>query len=516
MNWYVISGSDHLGPFTEDVLYQLYEADDIKEETLIWQEGMEKPISYGALFIEDEDNASEEVASTDDSIPPDLPPDLPNDLPPPPPSQDENEKVKENENFRAPTTKVITSVDEIRENLKRKQAQKSESPKIEKTEENVLHANFAKKDLELEDFEEDEIDDGENVIIVDDVYDEDIEEDPVSTLDIIKKYALKIGSALIGLFIILYLILYYKNYSGNFSRPQKMGLTDYNSLTYVAENTSSENQFGFSIAKDKSKIWVVTNNPYVGRVVLKMKSLKGKVLTAKDIEFSSSSVLKGKVAEFSEFEFQKGQKIVDGYYEIEVLTPTKLEVPMVAKLFPKKNRQFRFIDQKLISGMNTSEFDSVLNKFNKNKAKNDTVFWEDLSQKYRTLMAITQQIKDSVNNIFQLNPDNWESNVREYEQTYLRKYGTYFTNFVVENEQAYEKYEKRNFSNKVEVISHYTRLSKIARHVGEQSATSLIKLKNFKEYQDETQRRLLKNSIIFPLERIIIDCKEKIDFIQTK
>jgi hypothetical protein len=118
MNWYVISGSDHLGPFTEDVLYQLYEADDIKEETLIWQEGMEKPISYGALFIEDEDNASEEVASTDDSIPPDLPPDLPNDLPPPPPSQDENEKDKENENFRAPTTKVITSVDEIRENLK--------------------------------------------------------------------------------------------------------------------------------------------------------------------------------------------------------------------------------------------------------------------------------------------------------------------------------------------------------------------------------------------------------------
>jgi hypothetical protein len=520
MNWYVISGSDHLGPFTEDVLYQLYEADDINEETPIWQEGMDKPVSYGSLFLKEPEEENL------DEIPEDLPPDLP-PLPPTPPTS-------EDKNYRAPTTKVITSVDEIKENLRRKQElndhQEKSEVKIEKTEENVLHADFTKKDVHKDD--KSYLEERENVIIVEEnindseddeiqvdeiEIDEDFEaEDPILSLKNFKKMALKIVSVIVGLFIVLYLILYYQNYSGNFSRPQKMSLTDYNELTYVAENTSKENKFGFSIAQDKSKIWVVTNNPYVGRVVLKMKSLKGRVLTAKDIEFSSSSILKGKIAEFSEFEFQKGQKIVDGYYEIEVLTPTKLEVPMVAKLFPEKNRQFRFIDQKLISGMKTSEFDSMINKFNKSKAQNDTVFWEELSQKYRTLMAITEQIKDSIFNIFQLNPDNWESNVREYEQTYLRKYGTYFTNFVVENEMAYEKYEKKNFSNKVEVISHYTRLSKIAREVGQQSATALMKLKNFKGYQDEEERRKLKNSIVFPLQRIIVDCKEKIEFIQTK
>jgi hypothetical protein len=505
MNWYVISGPDHLGPFTEDVLAQLYEASDVKEQTMIWREGMKEPVTYESVFLK------EEESSEDNIEPPNLPPDLPEFS-----TIDTDEsKVK-----REPTTKVITSVDEIRENLARKKAKSLESTKIERVEENVLHADFSARDDEEDDALNEEKNDSENVIIVDNLDEEEWQEKTdiksFFTMDNLKQYSFKIAGSFFALFALLYIILYYRTYSGNFSRPAKMSLTDYNNLSYIAENASSKNEFGFSIAKDKSKIWVVTNNPYVGRVVLKMKSLKGKVLTSKDIELTSSAVLKGKVAEFANFEFQKGQKIIDGYYEIEVLTPTKLEIPMVAKLFPKKNRQFRFIDQKLISGMNTSEFDSVLSKFNNKKAKNDTVFWEELSQKYRTLMAITQQIKDSISNIFFLNPDNWESNVQEYEQTYLRKYGTYFTNFVVENEQAYESYEKRSFTNKVEVISHYTRLSKIAKEVGQQSATALMRLKNFKGYQDENQRRQLKNSILFPLQRIIIDCQEKIDFIQTK
>lgn len=166
--------------------------------------------------------------------------------------------------------------------------------------------------------------------------------------------------------------------------------------------------------------------------------------------------------------------------------------------------------------MKGAEFNKTLDKFLKSQAQNDIYFWEELSQKYRTIKAITTQIKDSINNIFELNKDNWDNNVREYEQIYLRKYGTYFTNFVIENEEAYARYKKQDFSNKVEVISHYNRLNSIAKDIGKVSVEALSRLKKFQNTSNPKEVEKLKSFILQPLDRIIQDSEEKINFIQSK
>lgn len=512
INWYVISGEDHLGPFSEDVLRHLFEANDINTDTLVWKEGMDNPISYSNLQARFQNNVPTNDESRDG--PPDSPPDLPkgdlekkqlstskrkvinvSDLPPLPGSEEDHQDnitKEEKKSFVSPEISFDSSNDtELEEDLK----------KIQEERDNILRPDFGKED--------------ENVIVIEDEGEyEDLSEGFFSYS--FRKALRNLVLVLVVFILGSYGYIYYKNYSGSFARPAKMSLNDYREVQAIAKNTNRSNVFTFRISDDKSKIWLVTNNPYIGRVVLKMKSLNGKILSSKDIELSSTSNLKGKIAEFSQFEFQKGQNLVDGFYEIEVLTPTKLEIPFIAKFFPERKRQFRFIDQVLISSMNPSEFDRILNDFNTSRAKNDIVFWEELSQKYRTLKAITVQIRDSIKNIFDLNRSDWIENVQSFEQTYLTKFGTYFTNFVVENEQAYDKYNKQDFTNKTEVISHYTRLSRLAKDVGRISINSLNSLKRFKDINDDQKMLSLERITTKPFNDIIRDCDEKIKFIQTK
>lgn len=511
MNWYVINGEDHLGPFSEDVLRQLYEANDIEDSTLVWQEGMDNPVEYQILFkAKDEileqsnlESESDEESDLPSNPSPDLPPDLP-----PLPIDEENkeESKKETKKEGLGEVKKVEAIDpsDFLERDRKQSEVDSDLAEIRKEQDNVLRANFGKPEEE-----------NKGVIIIEDEVEYTDESRGPFSLNFVKTLRNFILVSII-LFAGSYAYMYYKNYSGSFDRPSKMSITDFQKLQNIAKNTNRENQFAFSISEDKTKIWLVTNNPYVGRVVLKMKSLTGKVLSSKDIELSSISMLRGKIAEFDQFEFQNGQNVVDGYYEIEVLTPTKLEIPFIAKFFPEKKRQFRFIDQVLISNMKDSEFDRELNSFNNSRAQNDVVFWEELSQKYRTLKAITTQIRDSLKNIFDLNRNNWLENVKAFEQSYMNRYGSYFTNFVVDNEQAYEKYKRQDFTNKTEVISHYVRLSRIAREVGNISMNAMGNLKRFKDIDDKDKMQSLERLVTTPFNRIIQDCDEKINFIQTK
>ena len=51
INWFVIHNSEHLGPFSEEVLHQLFSEGDIEQKTLIWKEGMDESISYEEAFL---------------------------------------------------------------------------------------------------------------------------------------------------------------------------------------------------------------------------------------------------------------------------------------------------------------------------------------------------------------------------------------------------------------------------------------------------------------------------------
>ena len=89
MEWFLINQNEHLGPFKEEILHDLFQEGEILKDSLVWREGWTDAKSYEDVFLLDENQKSftpisESIESVydkepeaniikDDELPPDLP-----------------------------------------------------------------------------------------------------------------------------------------------------------------------------------------------------------------------------------------------------------------------------------------------------------------------------------------------------------------------------------------------------------------------------------------------------------
>ncbi|MEX0798010.1 MAG: DUF4339 domain-containing protein [Bacteriovoracaceae bacterium] len=456
MNWFVINENEHLGPFEEEVLKQLFKSGDLKGGALVWKEGMSDPKPFSEVFLKQdakkdtnenldknlEQGLDEEDEDDEDELPPELPP----------------------------------------EALK---------PRPEKKE----RAKSSAREVKLE------------------VYEEDKQNKQKQSFWSTLKFALA-SVGIIG--IVGFSWMYYSTHFKTFSRPSKMGYNDFERLKQASVFRGDKTNLAFSLAKDKSKVWMATNVPYTGEVVLKLSSVPDKILANDSVVLTAKGELKGRLAEFDSFEFERGQRIIEGWYQVEAVTPRRLEVPIAAKLLSSRNRQFRYIDEILLTTMEKSAFDQALKQFALKQNQNDSVFWEELKQKYETIKAMAGQIHASMKMIFQSNGRDWSQRVDMFEQEYTQNYGAFFTNFVIENEKAYEDLKEKDFNDKLEVISNYTRLTRLAKQVGLATMDSLDELRRLKEPEGPANRNALRKKIDARFEKMLEIAEEKLRLMQTK
>ena len=474
MEWFLITDSEHLGPFSEDVMQQLFESGDVDENSLIWKEGWVDAKTYQEVFL-NEPETIEEESEVDHSVSEeaqvldeekksenDTPPDLP-----PMPSESGLDSDIEFESKVAEIKDVVST--------------------------------------HLDNDGENEDDDDEEVIDLEE-YDFDFQKSEKNLLGKIKYVSI----ALIVIACIVPVGLYFKDISNVFSRPQSMSLGDYKRLTETATLSSKKLKFEFSLALDKRTLWISTNLPLEGEVFLKFKSKPGMVL-GNDVELKARGILKRRLIELSEFQFIKGNKFADGVYDIEIFTVEKLDIPFYYIFFDPWEKEFRYLDQVTITSLHPREFSRQMKILSKKKEDNKTAYWSELIEKYRTVKTMTTQIKDAVNTIFTGNREQWERLVNRFETEYKNKYGVFFTSFVTTNEISYEKLINKEFDDKYEVISSYSKLTKIAKDVGSESMLILQNLESFDplvKTEDEVEDFREKN--ISKLDKIIQECEIKI------
>ena len=203
-----------------------------------------------------------------------------------------------------------------------------------------------------------------------------------------------------------------------------------------------------------------------------------------------------------------------GYYEIELYTPSRLEKPIFNFLNGFKT-QFQFFQKVLISTMKPEEFEKALATYSSKKKYNETQFWSELKQKYQTLKMITLQIQDGVRDVFDGSGSNVEK-INLFETQYKNKYGNFFTNFIITNEKSYENLVQKNFPDKVDIISNYTRLSKLARSIGIESVGVMEKLHQFKDWNNPSAVKGLRKESIERFQKIIDICEHKLGIIQVE
>ena len=51
MEWFLIKQNEHYGPFSEEALHEMFSRGEVREDSLIWSEGLKFPQTYFDSFL---------------------------------------------------------------------------------------------------------------------------------------------------------------------------------------------------------------------------------------------------------------------------------------------------------------------------------------------------------------------------------------------------------------------------------------------------------------------------------
>lgn len=202
------------------------------------------------------------------------------------------------------------------------------------------------------------------------------------------------------------------------------------------------------LPSDHSHIWLVTSSFQSCQVEATFHSLPGKLLAHQDekVSFKSQGILTDHVVEFSSFDFSSGSKIVPGMYEMDVKAHDcswEGFLPKLMNKFASPASDYMARTKVVLFSKGPQEYNRILEKLLKQKMEKDLLsqsredmFWQDLQQKLQTLEAITLQIEQHILDF--LDKGHFKEDLKPMVDDYTRKFGSFLTNFVVENEKYFK------------------------------------------------------------------------------
>lgn len=207
------------------------------------------------------------------------------------------------------------------------------------------------------------------------------------------------------------------------------------------------------VPDDHTHIWLVTSGFQNCHVEANFQSLKDKMLSLKDetVSFKTKGELKGHLVEFSSFDFTNGNKIIPGLYEMDVRA-SNCEwdgfIPKLMNGFAGPDKSYMARTRVILFSKGAEEFNRILDKLLKKKIEvvrkeqtQNEAFWQDLQQKLETLEAVTLQIEQHMLDFLDIEPGppgTFTKNLKVMIDQYTRKFGSFLTSFVVENENYFK------------------------------------------------------------------------------
>jgi hypothetical protein len=247
------------------------------------------------------------------------------------------------------------------------------------------------------------------------------------------------------------------------------------------------------VPADMSRIWLVTSGFQACKVEALFSSVKGKLLALNDekIIFKASTQLASHIAEFSNFDFSSGTKIVPGLYEMDLKATSCVWDGLVSKL----GNSFKSPDDVYVTRMKVVlyykgnvEFISILDKLINKKIKieektqnQEELFWQDLQQKLQTLLAITLQIEQLLIEFTESPPADFRKNLKKTVDKYTTNFGHFLTEFVVANEKYFLDLEKTDISNLSQKRSYEKIIRISSTSIGLESMKIIEQLQGWKK-----------------------------------
>lgn len=224
---------------------------------------------------------------------------------------------------------------------------------------------------------------------------------------------------------------------------------------------------------DHTHIWLVTSSFQSCSVEATFHSIKDKMLSMKEenVVFKSKGTLDNHVVELSSFDFIAGNRIIPGLYELNVRA-YNCEwdgiIPKVMNKFSGPDEEYLARTKVVLFSKGSAEFNTILDRLLKKKEEivlkevsQNELFWQDLQQKLETLQAVTLQIEQQLLDFLDEEPKGFKTNLKSMVDEYTRKFGSFLTSFVIENENYFKNLnreasgaaQKRNYELMVKLAS---------------------------------------------------------------
>ncbi len=274
---------------------------------------------------------------------------------------------------------------------------------------------------------------------------------------------------------------------------------------------NKDHQWKFIASKDLKNLYLMSSLPGTQSVRAKFTSIENKILGNQPIEFITNIDLKDNLAEIKELNFSKGSEIIPGAYKVE-LEVLKNNLSPWQKLLLDDYTVKKTASVDLILKFHSKKtYSKELAKFQKLQKRRDNAFVQDIKMKYETLLSIANRISDNLDKAKKgpLSKPQVEFRKNYFLQDYQMKYGTFFSNFVIENEKKFKDLTNSTDELKTGIIAHYSTLSSIARSLG------MISIDAIDNFAKLAQNRDIFDPIQKRYEAIITTCKNKIDKLEN-
>lgn len=303
-----------------------------------------------------------------------------------------------------------------------------------------------------------------------------------------------------------------------FKEQEKFSIRRYNKMSvelhrkitnlFEFEGWSKKIFFREYVPADLSHIWLVTSGFQHCQVEAQFTSEKDKLLTLgnENVVFKSKGVLENHVVELSSFEFQEGSKIIPGLYQMTV-TATECKwgglLPKIGNGFVAPDETYNASMKVVLFSAGAEEFNKVLDQLIKKKMEVDLKkvsqsenFWQDLQQKYQTLLAISLQIEQLFLDFLDKNPATFSKNLKPTIDDYTKRFGHFLTNFVVANESYFNELEMTELRT-LAISKNYEEMIRLtSKKVGFGSMKIIEKLQQYKKPPTPVEVTKLKNLVV--------------------
>ncbi len=274
-------------------------------------------------------------------------------------------------------------------------------------------------------------------------------------------------------------VLYFKS-SFQVNKPNFMKYSSFQKFEKDLKThfQNKDHVWKFLVSTDLKKTWVGSSLPGHHLARIKFQSIPYKILSHVPVKAHTETKLYKNNKEIKEWIFEKGEKFHPGFYKVQV-TLLKRDLSMWDKLFLPEFEIKKTYETKLLIGSSSKKvFMKDLKGFLKKSVTMNFSEIQEIEMKYQTLNSITKQIASSINEMKIPKSSKKLKEIRsKFISKYQKEFGSFFTNFVIENNQIYQK--KNAITHKKSPFTkHYKTMSKIAAEIGKISADTISQLKS--------------------------------------